>query len=115
MSKRDLIELQLSDGTPVYVEAAEDLAPGRGPQRVSRGESGAQEVDTRFEDAVARIRPAAQVLLDSLKELNTPDQINLEFGIKFNAKAGVIFASVDSEAVFKVAITWKNRGSPNAD
>jgi hypothetical protein len=110
MSHRDLIKLQLADGTPIYVEAGEDLSTGGGPQRVSRGESGAQEADTRFEDAVARIRPAAQALLDSLKELNTPDEINLEFGVKFNARAGVIFASVDSEAVFKVAITWKARG-----
>ena len=110
MSNRDLIELKLADGTPVYVETTGDFPAGRGPQRVSRGQSGAQEADTRFEEAVARIRPAAQALLDSLKELNTPEQINLEFGIKFNAKAGVIFASVDSEAVFKVAITWKNAG-----
>lgn len=48
------------------------------------------------------------MLLDNLKELNTPDEINLEFGLKFGAKAGAIFASADSEAVFKVAIKWKN-------
>jgi hypothetical protein len=64
--------------------------------------------DRRFEEAVSRIRPAAQALLDSLRALNTPDEINLEFGLKFNGKAGAIFASVDSEAVFKVAIKWKN-------
>jgi hypothetical protein len=110
MSAPDLIELKLADGTPVYVEAVAPSPVVRGPQRVSRGESGAQEADARFEEAVARIRPAAQTLLDSLRELNTPDQIDLEFGIKFNAKAGVVFASVDSEAVFKVAITWKNPG-----
>ncbi len=108
MSDHGLIELKLADGTPVYIETTDDRLTQQGSQRVSRGPSGAQEADTRFEEAVARIRPAAQVLLDSLKELNTPDTVNLEFGIKFNASAGVIFASVDSEAVFKVAITWKN-------
>ena len=110
MSDHDLIEFKLADGTPVYIETAEVSPRGGGPQRVSRNTAGAQEAATRFEDAVARIRPAAQALLDSLSDLNTPQQINLEFGITFNAKAGVIFASVDSEAVFKVAITWKNPG-----
>jgi hypothetical protein len=110
MSNRGLIEFKLSDGTPVYVETSDASSGGVGPQRISRGESETQQADSRFEDAVARIRPAAQVLLDSLKDLNTPEQINLEFGITFNAKAGVIFASLDSEAVFKVALTWKNPG-----
>jgi hypothetical protein len=110
MNNRDLIEFKLTDGTPVYIEAAEGSSRGGGLQRVSRGTSGALEADSRFEEAVARIRPAAQALLDSLTDLNTPEQINLEFGITFNAKAGVIFASVDSEAVFKVALTWKNPG-----
>jgi hypothetical protein len=107
MSQHDLIELKLADGTSVFVEDTGTAPAGQGPQRVSRGSTGAQQADSRFEEAVARIRPAAEALLDSLKELETPDQIDLEFGLKFNAKAGVIFASVDSEAVFKVALTWK--------
>ena len=47
-------------------------------------------------------------MLESFKEMNTPDEIDLEFGIKFNAKAGAVFASVDSEATFKVSLKWKN-------
>ena len=47
--------------------------------------------------------------------MNTPDEIGLEFGIKFNAKAGAVFASVDSEATFKVSLKWKNSpDSPDA-
>jgi hypothetical protein len=40
--------------------------------------------------------------------MNSPAEIGLEFGIKLNAKAGAIFASVDSEATFKVSIKWRN-------
>jgi hypothetical protein len=108
MSDRDLLEFELADGTPVYVETAGADGTDMRLRRISRGGTGGGEVDRRFEEAVSRIRPAAQALLDSLRELNTPDEINLEFGLKFNAKAGAIFASVDSEAVFKVAIKWKN-------
>ena len=38
-----------------------------------------------------------------------PTEIELEFGVKFNAKAGAIIASVDSEATFKVALKWVNQ------
>jgi len=46
--------------------------------------------------------------LKTFQEINTPAEINLEFGVKFNAKAGFIFASADSEATFKVSLKWKN-------
>lgn len=48
-------------------------------------------------------------MLDAFRQLDTLEEIALEFGIKFNAKAGVIIASVDSEATFKVALKWCNR------
>jgi len=108
MSDRKLLEFELADGTPVYVETTD--AGASAPHRVARGEGGRLKADGRFEEAVGRIRPAAQALLDSLRELNTPEEIGLEFGLKFNAKAGAIIASVDSEATFKVSLTWKNRG-----
>ena len=110
MPDRDLVDFHLEDGSTVWIETdtAQDTTSGSTLRRVSRGGGAPSEADRRFEDAVARIRPAAQALLDSLKELNTPEEIALEFGIKFNAKAGVIFASVDSEATFKVSVKWTN-------
>ena len=92
------------DGQPVYVEAE---VSEREMQRVSRGgESEPLQAESRFVDAVARIKPAAEVVL---KAMNTPDEIGLEFGLKFNAKTGVVFASADSEATFKVSLKWTNQ------
>ena len=107
----DVLKFKLADGTPVYVETNQ-AAPDADLRRVGRGGGPAAEVDRRFEDAVARIRPAAQVLLDSLRDLNSPEEISLEFGLKFSASAGALFASVDSEAAFKVNIKWKNPVQP---
>jgi len=109
MSGDEVLEFQLADGTPVFIESGAGSG-GAKLRRVGRGDGKSEQVDQRFEDAVARIRPAAQVLLDSLKDLNSPEEIGLEFGIKFSASAGAIFASVDSEAAFKVSIKWKNPG-----
>ncbi len=106
MENKEIIEFDM-DGEPVYVEVERT---GLGAQRVSRGrgEDGVAKAEKRFADAIARIRPAADALLNSFKEMNTPDEIGLDFGIKFNAKAGAVFASVDSEATFKVSLKWKN-------
>ena len=72
------------------------------------GDNGAEKADSLFVDAVDRIKPAAEVILNAFREMNTPDEIALEFGLKFNAKTGVIFASADSEATFKVSLKWTN-------
>ena len=96
------------DGQPVYFET--EISEAEGMQRVSRGEGEGEteKASSRFADAVARIKPAAEFILNAFREMNTPDEIGLEFGIKFNAKAGVVFASTDSEATFKVSLKWKN-------
>lgn len=103
---KNLIEFEI-DGNPVYVEVEESEVP-EGMRRVSRGGEGLLKAEDRFNDAISRIRPAADALLNTFREMNTPDEIGLDFGIKFNARAGAIFASVDSEATFKVSLKWKN-------
>jgi hypothetical protein len=104
-----VVEFKLDDDSPVFVEI-EDSEGSYGTQRVSRGgrNDGIEESDNRFTEAVARVRPAAELVLQSFREMNTPDEIGLDFGIKFSAKAGAILASVDSEATFKVSLKWKN-------
>ena len=104
-----LAEFEL-DGGSIFIEV-EDLEPGRrrndrplrGRDQGSDGEGRAR----RFVEAVARVKPAAEAVLRTFQEMNTPQEIGLEFGVKFNAKAGAILASVDSEATFKVSLKWK--------
>lgn len=47
-------------------------------------------------------------MLETFRELNTPDEIDLEFGIKLSGRLGALIASVDSEATFKVKLNWTN-------
>jgi hypothetical protein len=94
------------DDQPVYIEAEVSEME---MQRVSRsGENEPVSAESRFVDAVAKIKPAAEVVLKAFQEMNTPDEIGLEFGLKFNAKTGVVFASADSQATFKVTLKWTN-------
>ncbi|MCP4459041.1 MAG: hypothetical protein GY816_13615, partial [Cytophagales bacterium] len=77
-------------------------------QRVSRNKEGVVEAESKFTKALAHVKPVASAVMDSVREMNTPDEIGLEFGLKFGAKAGVIFTSADSEATFKLSLKWKN-------
>lgn len=105
---RNLVEYQLADGSPVYVEV--ETPAGERVERVSRsGESLPEKAQAGFNEAIARLRPAADAVLQAFQGLNTPTEIGLEFGVKFSAKAGAIIASVDSEAVFKVSLKWSNK------
>ena len=104
MKKR--LSFLLDNDEEIVVEVEET---GGGMERVGRG--GDRDVEStgrRFADALAGIRPAAQTVLDTFRELNTPDEINLEFGMTFDAKAGAIFTSVGTAASLKVSLKWKN-------
>ena len=108
---KETIQFELDDGTLIYLEG-EEIRNAAGSSFVRlRGGDRHSEQNTvgRFQASIERIRPAAQLVLDSFRSLNSPDEINLEFGIKFNSKVGAIIASADSEATFKVALKWKNR------
>ena len=100
----NLIQYKLPDGTPFILEV-EDLEP-QGRQRVSRGEDGILKAEQSFSDAMKHIKPVAEHVLQTFKDMETPNEIALEFGVKFSAKAGAIFASAGADATFKVSLKW---------
>lgn len=95
-------EFQLKDGTLINIEAIEVDSK---ITRVSKKE----DIVENFEDSISVIKPVSEVLFDTLKELNTPDEIQLDFGVSLGTNVGVIFVSGDVEANFKVSLKWKNK------
>ncbi|XOF32475.1 MAG: hypothetical protein ACL93V_10550 [Candidatus Electrothrix sp. YB6] len=58
---KKLVEFEL-DGQPVYVET--EISEQQGMERIARGrEDEPEQAESRFVDAVARIKPAAEVVL----------------------------------------------------
>ena len=98
------------EGVSEHLERGEGAAvKGAGQfviERLERGDGAALKGAERFVEAIAKVKPAAEALFNSLREMNAPDEIGLEFGVKFNAKVGAILASADSEATFKVSLKW---------
>ncbi|OWK34897.1 hypothetical protein FRUB_09739 [Fimbriiglobus ruber] len=47
-------------------------------------------------------------MMKTATELNNPSEVAIEFGIKVSVESGVIVASAEAEANFKVSLKWKN-------
>lgn len=68
------IPFELEDGTTIYIEA-EDTGKSGGMQRVGITDPNKQQdgkAVKKFSDALQHIRPAAEILLNTFKEMNTP-------------------------------------------
>ncbi|MFC8240058.1 CU044_2847 family protein [Streptomyces chartreusis] len=105
--------IELDDGSLLRVETAAPTAPRRAPAdayepigRPRPEETVGSAADT-LRDAVDRVRPAVQDVVDSLRAMpRRPDTITLEFGVKVTAEAGVVLARTAAEAHFTVGVEW---------
>lgn len=102
-----LIEFPLEDGSTILVEVDEPESAG-GTARVSRGDKTVAKANQTFESALDKIKPTANAVISKLRDLiEQPDEICVEFGLKFNAKSDIILASAGIEANFKVTLKWQ--------
>ena len=105
----ELVRFETPDGYPLLVEVESHEA---GVERVTRrGPEDVIVASTRLEDAVARVRPALRSLTELLRDLS-PDQHEIEFGIKLNSEAGVVIAKTSVEGHFNVKLIWNRSTRP---
>ncbi len=104
-----LIEFPLQDGGSLIVEVDEPVPEG-GVVKVARpGEVAAKARET-LEEALDKIKPAAEAIISKLRGLHdAPDEIGVEFGIKLSAEAGAFVASAGVEANYKITVKWTKK------
>jgi hypothetical protein len=105
---KQLVEYALKDGSKVLVEAevSEESPLVKVARKTEPGEI-ISITDKTFEDALDRIKPAAEAILDKLRGLKAkPDEVEVAFGIAMDLKAGW-FISAGTKANFDVTLTWK--------
>jgi Trypsin-co-occurring domain 1 len=107
----NLIEVPLERGGSILIEAD---APGSG--EALRGRAAAQvieRVSQTLEEALSHVRSTADVVITQLCAIpQAPEEVSVEFGIKFGAKGSVYIAGGEAEANFKVALKWKKENAP---
>ena len=106
-----LIEFPLQAGGSVIVEVDEP-APEGGVTRAARPGEIAARASQTFEAALERIKPAAGIIISKLRGLSdAPDEVQVEFGLKMSAEAGVFVAAASAEANYTVTLKWKRESS----
>ncbi|WP_022953241.1 CU044_2847 family protein [Leucothrix mucor] len=94
------------EGEKVYVEA--ESTGSDVDEEISNGSD--EPIDGgKFEKAIQGIKPVAKSVLGMLKDLSDPSEVEIEMGVKLGAKAGVILASVDSEATMVIKLKWQRK------
>jgi Trypsin-co-occurring domain 1 len=99
--------LGLADGDEVLVfevdrsEVSDDLV-------LASAEPGkvADRARVTLEDALAKLKPSLSKVVHLLKEMS-PDEAEVEFGLKIGGETGVIIAKGTVEANFSVRMSWK--------
>ncbi len=105
---KQLIEFPLEDGSTILVEVDEPEGAGRTRQVARGGDKTIEKANQTFEKALDKVKPTANAVISKLRDLiEQPDEIGVEFGLKFSAESGVIIAAAGIEANFKVMIKWQ--------
>jgi hypothetical protein len=64
-------------------------------------------VEIKFEDVLDGIKPITNAIIGKFQELSLrPDELQVEFGIRFNASGNIIVTSGGFDANLKVALKW---------
>lgn len=107
-----LVEFPLQDGGTVLVQV-DEAPPGPATRGLGNRHVVTEQAQQTFEDAIARIQPAAQALISRLRALtDAPDEVGVEFGLELSAEAGAFIASASTTANFKVSLAWHRRALP---
>lgn len=68
-----------------------------------------------FDAVIGRVRAVGNSVARAVKSIDvTPETAEVELLMKFNADAGVIFASAGAEAQMKVKLSWKPQQEPKS-
>jgi len=102
----NLVRFPLSGGDCVVVQL--DAPVNEGPLPAANRAGIMRDAQIGFEDAAAKLRPIAQVLLEQTKDLG-PDEVRLELSVKFCAEVGIILAKSAAEGHCRLGMIWKKR------
>ena len=109
MSDKKLLKFTLEDGTPFFFEVESASDPGTGlAGRTSR--KLVEEAKDSLDDMLKVVEPVTKKLADRMRTGLTKDasEVEVKFGLKLTADAGVVFASAGGEVNFEITLKWKN-------
>lgn len=105
-----LVTYPLQSGGSITVEV--DDAPGVARRGLTPSDV-AEKVTDSFESALEAVKPAILCIATTFRNFaDAPEEVEVEFGLKFSGQAGAFIASAGTEAQFLMKMVWK-RAQPH--
>ncbi|MET9073355.1 CU044_2847 family protein [Streptomyces sp. NPDC004232] len=98
----ELVRFQGPEGSELVVEVADDTP---GLELISRREDGIVEATRRIRESLESTLPTLRSVVDTARAL-APQEMEIDFGMKFTAEAGVVVARTAAEGHFAVRLRW---------
>ena len=102
---RKIQTFQLEDGSSIAVEV--EAAPGEEERIANTQGEVVEQTNKTFGAALKTVQQAMAEVLEGFSKTLDPNELELNFGLKFSAKAGVVLASTDAEATLTLRAKWK--------
>jgi hypothetical protein len=106
----NLIEVTLDENSKIYLEVSQESIKKSDGQFVpvaSSGEKVIQKAKDYLDDNLNKIKVFSSSIANSIKSLDfAPNELEVEFGVKFAADAGIIISSISSEANITIKLKW---------
>lgn len=105
---KGIAQFSLEDGTKFLVEVDEPDTAAVERVAIDTGKLVVQATQS-FEEAIEIVKLVASALITRLKQgLTIPaSEVEVKFGLKLNAEAGAIIASVGGDVNFEITLKWK--------
>jgi hypothetical protein len=109
MSEKQLLKFKLEDGTPFFFEV--EPTKKAGAVRSSKTTDALiEDAKESFDNLLGVVEPVTRKLVNRLRTGMTKDasEVEVKFGLKLTAEAGVVFAAAGGEVNFEITLKWKN-------
>lgn len=99
----EFVEYPLDGGGTVTIEVEDH--PGMA--RAGRAATVLREATETLDQALANVRAAASAALGQFRAMaNSPDEIEIKFGVKLDVQAGAVIARTGLQGQFEVKLKW---------
>ncbi len=106
----NFIEVHLDDNTTIYLETTKDeiqKAEGELFTPVASNGHIIEKAKDFLDATFNQIKVFSSEIANAINNIDvSPDEFEVEFGVKFAADAGIIISSVSSEASITVKLKW---------
>jgi hypothetical protein len=106
----ELVRFEGPEGSELVVEVADDTP---GLELISRREDGIVEARRQLRESLESTLPTLRSVVDAAHAL-APQEMEIDFGMKFTAEAGVVVAKTAAEGHVAIRLRWTRPESPSA-